>query len=56
MKCLAVINIDGEHFECELEHPHEHWGHQNRASGAIWHSHAEHEQWNEYLESKATEV
>lgn len=35
-KCKAVVNIVGEHFECELESPHDGLAHTNKAAQALW--------------------
>lgn len=35
-ECQAILNIKGEHFQCDLPVPHDGWGHGNREAGAIW--------------------
>lgn len=34
--CQAVLNIKGEHFQCDWEAPHDGWAHGNKESQAIW--------------------
>lgn len=37
--CRAVLNIGGEHFQCQESHPHRGLGHGNSQVGAIWVGH-----------------
>lgn len=34
--CPAALNIEGEHFDCDLDAPHEPLAHSSRAAQAIW--------------------
>lgn len=34
--CEGVLNIRGEHFECDNPAPHHGWAHGNKAAQAIW--------------------
>lgn len=34
--CAGVLNIKGEHFDCEMPGPHKGWAHCNQAAQAIW--------------------
>lgn len=36
MQCTAVLNVSGEHFNCDMDAPHDGWGHANKAAQAIW--------------------
>ena len=40
-KCLAVINIAGEHFSCDLDNDHTPLAHCNKVAEALWCSHDE---------------
>lgn len=35
-ECKAVLNIRGEHFQCDMDAPHDGWGHSNRNAEALW--------------------
>jgi hypothetical protein len=35
-ECKAVLNLRGEHFQCEVDAPHDGWGHSFKAAEAIW--------------------
>jgi hypothetical protein len=37
-RCPAVLNLSGDHFDCDLPAPHKGWGHANRAADAVWSS------------------
>ena len=34
--CTGVLSIAGQHYPCELNAPHQGWGHSNQAAQAIW--------------------
>ncbi len=34
--CTGALSIAGKHFPCELNMPHEGWGHSNQEAQAIW--------------------
>lgn len=36
MQCTAVLNVAGEHFNCDMDAPHDGWGHANKMAQAIW--------------------
>jgi hypothetical protein len=35
-QCRAVLNVKGEHFQCDMEAPHSGWAHGNKDAEAIW--------------------
>jgi hypothetical protein len=35
-RCSAVLNVEGEHFQCDYGINHQGWAHSSRSAQAIW--------------------